>query len=280
MDDTPDYEDQSFNEDEKDGDVESDIVGDIVGDKFNQYVVFTISVGQVIVAYASPMYTVGSIEIADLPLGKQYSTKSKGSVAFGSFFQNSIVKIDVNKDKPLFVNKSNILASTDNIQISSGSVKCIKDSVGYVWLSAAGNHEDIELKDGNAIAINSGIYLMSDISPTINENGNYLLTAPCKLIIQTKNIKSLMMLMQGSAKPSVVGVSKPQPLEGNNQMPNTLKVLQSSNNNVQKPAEQPPKRSWFSNLFGMKGGAAVDFNRTGFKEENYDGSIRSILRDI
>ncbi len=283
--------DEVMNNGEMDDQNDNSIQSEIVGDKFNQYVVFTLNTGQSIIAYlyADPMYTIGSIDIQDMPpLGKKFSTQKNGSVAFGSHFQNTILKLSVKKDKQLYVNMRNILASTDNVVIQRGGVVVSADgNKGYIWLSAAGTYEDIELQDKEAVAINSGIYLVNTEPPMINDNGNNIVKGPCTLKIQTKNIKKLINPAQGSDKSLTMsqnsGPAQQQsaPMQ---QAPQGQPSQMAAKPPVQsQQSEQPAqKKGWLASLFGMKGGSSLaKLNKQGFPETLFEGgSIRSVLRNI
>lgn len=289
MDDMDDIH-ELMNNGEMDDQNDNLIRSEIVGEKFNQHVVFTLNKNQSIIGYlyADPMYTIGPIKIIDMPpLGKKFTTEDNGSVAFGSPFQNTILKMSVKKDKQLYVNMRNILASTDNVVIQRGGiVKSSDGNKGYIWLSAAGTYEDIELQDKEAVAINSGIYLVNTEPPSINDNGNNIVKGPCTLKIQTKNIKKLINTVQGSDKSVTMSSlqnsgnvqQSQQQLEQPTQMAaKPLQQVQSEQN------EQPtPKKSWLANFFGMKGGGSLGrLNTNGFPETLFEGgSIRSVLRNI
>lgn len=272
-----DNDDDEIGEGEDDYEEESDdvknpgLVSEIKGDPSAQYVKFVMKPSETIYATVNPMYIKGSISIQPVQGLNYYEYKATNdaSVAFGSSYQNKILKKTID-NRVVYFSKFNTIAFTNNISLENATIaKCEN---GIVWLSAYGSYEELDVKPGDVV--NSGIYLMSDIKPIDNGNGNYSFEAATKIMIQTKDVKALFQTV-----PNV-----PQQLATIPQtVPQTVQQTVKSGPTVAVAPQSQQQSGWFSKMFGMKGGGLVsiegetDIQYAGGKKEV---NMRKLLRSI
>lgn len=300
-------EDDRYQEDERDiEEVLEKPNSKIKGDNLCQYLVYTLmQEDPVINSYVSPMYVIGSIEMtSDKTSGYTYSLQGPkyAEIAFGSSFQNTIREIEVKANRPIYVNKYNILAFK-NIVLEDDNKVLVKDSnkLSFIWLSAAGNYKTIQVAEGLSIKINSGIYLMSQVKPEI-DNDYLVFKGPCDVTIQLKNIRILLRLPPSqpnlSPKPDDVPKAQPQPqvqqpkprdqqqtqqmqqmqqVSQMQQMQQVSQVQQPTQIQVRQQTEQPEKQDQkdqgfsFMKFFGFRGGGG---------RINDEMNMRIMLRQI
>ena len=161
---------------------------------------------------------------------KGNNENKEGIVMIGTSFIDSVIRLKVEYGKPLRLSRGVFIASTDNIQIDMtvqfniSSILGIGNDegfilptasyignditgFGYIWISAFGVFEKIEVPDNEFIIINNGIFLacetkyqyeMSQLGDSLlssflsGEGFGLKFNGPCSIYIQTKNINSLI----------------------------------------------------------------------------------------
>lgn len=276
---TDDIDDNDIDDKKENGHT---IENEILGDKLAQYIVFDLRQGQTIVSYVSPMYIVGSVEINEINNTRNnetaFSTKSSAKIALGSPFPNSILEVEIQNEDNIYVHRANILASTDNVLFEKNTVKTKGDKSGYIWLSASGTSEKLDVKEGDSLTMNSGIFLISKTMPKVNENGNYVFKGPCVVSIQTKNNRQQQqqaIQVQPQAQSQAQPQAKSQPMK------------------TQETQTQQQSKKWSEwsewslwNLFsnqqrggGIKCESEIE-SEDDDVENKYSENIRSFLRNI
>jgi hypothetical protein len=285
-----------YEEDTSDDVKKTGLVSEIKGDPSAQYVKFILTSSETISATVTPMYIKGTISIQPVQSVNSYEYKAANdvSIAFASSYQNKILKKTI-ENRVVYFSKFNVMAFTNKISLENANIgKCEN---GIVWLSAYGSYEELDVKQGDVI--NSGIYLMSDIKPIDKGNGNYSFEAATKIMIQTKDVKTLFQTVPNvpQSVPNVPNVPQTVPQTTPQTVPQTVpqsvpqavpQAVKQSAPTVHQQNNNKPPSGWFSKMFGMQGGggsAIADMAIEGGTDIQYVGgkkevNMRKLLRSI
>jgi uncharacterized protein (AIM24 family) len=153
---------------------------------------------------------------------QKYTAQRNGAIiSIGSNFIDSIIKIKIPRNQQFRLSRNCFLASTDNIKITgvvqwSGLLGigqeegfilpvafCESGDYGYIWLSAYGTHEILDIPANQYIIVDNGMFLVcnNNISYSIErfekswtstllggEGFGMKFTGPCRITVQSKNI--------------------------------------------------------------------------------------------
>jgi uncharacterized protein (AIM24 family) len=162
---------------------------------------------------------------------KYSAVKDNAVISVGSSFIDSIFIMKIYKGQQYRLSKNSFLACTDNIKITGviqwkglfgigndeGFVLpvayCETEEPGYIWLSAYGVHEVIQIPENQYYIIDNGMFLACNnkLNYTIErfdkswtttllggEGFGMKYTGPCNIIVQSKNINQLYAKLQVS----------------------------------------------------------------------------------
>lgn len=273
LDDVEDVLDAMETEENDEDDDEKPKQTGIMSEIKDDHIVFSLNQSETIFSTVNPMYVKGTVNLLQISQPNvvksiEYTaTSPNASIAFGSSYQNSILKKHI-QSKTVYISKYNILAFTNNVSLENEHIARCEN--GLICLSAYGSYEELDVKPGDLV--NSGIYLMSDIKPIDKGNGNYSFEAPTRIMIQTKNVKNLFKsanVPTATTVPTVTATAVPTAATTVTAVPVATVATPSS--------AQPKKSGWFSGLFGMKGGGPESTEGGAVKDEI---NMRNLLRSI
>ena len=214
---------------------------EIYGDEGSQYVKFILNKGETIQgSQGSLIYMNGDIGKSEIiyngiPKGimnllsgetflyqKFSGNGNNGIITFGKNFINSIIAIKIYRGEEYRLSRNSFLVSTDNISIGYTTVilgliqigqdegfilptaKCESGDYGYIWLSAYGSFEKVDVDEGKTLIVNNGMFLAckNEYQYTVEKIGKTFFSSigegfgmaykgPCSIFIQTKNVNQL-----------------------------------------------------------------------------------------
>lgn len=210
-------------------------------------VVVSLNKGQSVYCnYASMNYCDGTIDISTKSQGifsslirKFFTTSSyflnyytgmddrESVVAFASYFPGDIIAMRIKKGEKYIMSARGFLCATPNVKLSTttrlrniivrnedsflNEVSIIDDCIddGMVWISANGGFDKVEVKAGETIKVNGGIFAFtkSENNFTLSTEGNIKsflfsgqtilmrFTGPCELYVHSQNFTEYLAYM-------------------------------------------------------------------------------------
>jgi uncharacterized protein (AIM24 family) len=210
-------------------------------------VVVSLNKGQSIYCnYASMNYCDGTIDISTKSQGifsslirKFFTTSSyflnyytgmddrESVVAFASYFPGDIISMRIKKGEKYIMSARGFLCATPNVKLSTttrlrnivvrnedsflNEVSIMDDCIddGMVWISANGGFDKVEVKAGETIKVNGGIFAFtkSENNFTLSTEGNIKsflfsgqtvlmrFTGPCELYVHSQNFTEYLAYM-------------------------------------------------------------------------------------
>jgi uncharacterized protein (AIM24 family) len=269
----------------------------IKGTEGFQFLVIKLQKNEVILGNQNIVYIKGNYDVQNIngSIFRQFKGIDDDgcTIAFNSLYANTITKLSLYKDEVYNITKHCIIAYTDNVisekNITNDNLLKIKtnDDKAYIWLSAYGDIDKLELKDEEKILINAGTFLYSTQDIILDLNKNYILKGPSTITIQTKNILKYILENQNKlptpaqpvTQPAVQPVTQPavQPVTQPAVQPVTQPVIQPIPLPVEKNIDNSEKKGFFNRFFS--GGGKIN-DKWDNEDIELNTSIRKMLREI